>query len=117
MMRCACHVVRPPQTGVPVPGAIGGIEAIDVERQVGLALADDLLDAVDHRLRALLLHPVAVEDVEAVGLVIVGAQADLHRMLGIDQLLLRGMEEHGAVVEALLVLAPGVGMGVEMDQR
>ena len=33
--------VRPPTSGVPVPGAKAGIEAVDVEGEIGRTVADD----------------------------------------------------------------------------
>ena len=46
-MASASRLDRPPATGVPVPGAKAGIEAVDVEGQVGRRVADDLADAAD----------------------------------------------------------------------
>ena len=40
----AWKVDRPPTTGVPVPGAKGRVETIDIEGQVAGGVADDLSD-------------------------------------------------------------------------
>ena len=50
-------------------------------------------------------------------LVVVGADADLHRAARVDQPLLDGVEEHGAVIDAPRLVPPGVRMGVEVHQR
>ena len=51
------------------------------------------------------------------GLVVVGAQADLNRAFRHDDALLGGVKEHGAVVDAAVFVAPGIGMGIEVNQR
>ena len=74
----------PPATGVPVPGAIGRIEAVDVEGDIGLLAAGALDDRIGDVGGAHLLDLVAVEDLDAEIVRRMGADADLDRAVRID---------------------------------
>ena len=63
-----------------------------------------------------LLDLVAVEDLDAAIVRRMGADADLDRAVGIDDAVLDGAADEGAVVDALAVVGPGVLMGVELHQ-
>ena len=47
--------------------------------------ADGMFDRLDHRLGAVVVHPLRVEDLDPHEIVVPGADADLDRALGIDQ--------------------------------
>ncbi len=103
----------------PGPGRERGVQAIDVEREVGLVPTDDAPYFGRHRLRALLVHPRRIEHVEAHQVVVVRTQPDLHRCLGVDEAFARRVIEHRPVIDAAgaLGVVPGVRVGVEVDQR
>ena len=81
-------------------------------------VSDDLPDELRHRLRPLLVHRAGVDDVHAPAVGVRRADADLHRFRGVDQPQLDRLVDEGAVVDPLeIVVGPGIGMGVELDQR
>ena len=51
------------------------------------------------------------------GIAVVGTYTDLNRPLGDDETFAHGVKEHCAVIDAAVLVFPGVRMGVEMDER
>ena len=118
-------MVRPPISGVPVPGAKAGIEAVDVEAQIDRPAAH-LLAHLGHQRRQRLVpallglarrgSPVA-RPVEIVGGIAGAAQPDLDAALAVEQAFLDGAAERRAMGDRLAEHGVvDVGMGIDMDQ-
>ena len=100
-------------------GSNGGIEAVDVEGEVGLVAAHHLADDVGQLRRCRLMHLVGIDDLEAIG-ALAGehrADADLNRLLGVYQPFLHRVAKHGAVVDATAVIGFNVAVRIEVDER
>ena len=120
-------LVSPPGSGVPVPGAKGRVQAVDVQRQIARAVADAFANRLHHRQQAVAV-PAAqgsggVDQAALVlhifpgGALAAGAQADLHGAPGVHQLLLNGFVSPGAVAAGFAEMVfPGVAMRVEIHQ-
>ena len=100
----------------PRTRCIGGVDAVDVEGEVGPGVADDAPGLLRRRVRPVLMHPGGVEPGEAEAVFVVGADADLHRAGDVDDAFPGRVAEHRAVVDAPLLVAPGVAVGVEVHQ-
>ena len=97
-------------------GRKAGIQAIDIKGQVDLVIPQQPLGFLGRRLGAVLMDPGRIQNVEAHGVIVGGAQADLHRARRVDDAFPGGMKEHGAMVDPAVIVRPGVGMGVEVQQ-
>ena len=102
---------------MPVPGAIGRVEAVDVDRQIGRATADPGEDALDSGLHTQGVDRIAVDDLDPEVVRRMGADADLDRAGGLDQASAHRTGDESAVVEPVAVVVPGVLMRVELHQR
>ena len=125
MISSAWIVVRPPISGVPVPGAKAGVEAVDVEGEVDRAVAHLRADLRHQRRQRLVpallgLHDaeaLAARPVEIVGGIAGAAQADLDAALGVEQPFLDRAAERRAVGDRLAEhVLVDVGMGIDMDK-
>lgn len=106
-------------------GGARGVEEVDVEGQEGLGVTDALDDLLDNGLHAQLVGLVGLDDRvaevggvgEILGTIEALADADLDGVGGVDQALLGGVIERGAVGVGLAeVLVDGVVVGIEVDE-
>ena len=106
-------------------GGARGVEEVDVEGQEGLGVTDALDDLLDDGLHAQLVDLVGLDDRvaevggvgEILGTIEALADADLDGVGGVDQALLGGVIERGAVGVGLAeVLVDGVVVGIEVDE-
>jgi hypothetical protein len=106
---------KPPETGVPVPGAKAGIERVDVEGEIGRPLPHALPDRSSDAFDAERVRLIGIEHLDAAIARRDGADADLDRALGIDQPLTHRLEHEGAVADRADAVVPGVLVRVELD--
>ena len=117
--------MSPPASGVPVPGAVGRIEHVDVDRDVEGGVADPLPHPLDHARDAQLLEVHGGHDPEAEAGVVDevlrreqgAADAHVHGVVLEQQALLEGAAEGRAVgVGGAEVGVPGVEVRVEVQE-
>lgn len=97
-------------------GRKGGVEAIDIEGQIGGAIVDMADDGIGDLLGAHLLELVAVDDPKAAILRCMRPDADLDRAFHVDQSLACRAADEGAMIDAAFLVRPGVLMGIELDE-
>ena len=74
-------------------------------------------DLCHHRPWPAFMHRPRVDGGDAQRIVVVGANADLNRAFGVDDPAFHRLVEHGAMVDSgKIIIGPGVGMGIEMQQ-
>ena len=106
-------------------GREGGIEAVDIEGEIGSSVTDNRNDAFAHGLRPGFMHVLCRDHGDAAAERPVvdiplhrRADADLHGALRIDEAFLDRVEEHRAVRVTLSeIVGPSVDMRVEMNER
>ncbi len=109
---------KPAGHGRAGAGREGRIEAVDIEAEITARIAHDPAHLLGHRGRPRRMHRGCVDDVHAKRIGIGGANADLNRTRRLYQPLLHRLVEHGAVIDpAHVVIGPGIGVGIELDQR
>src|SRR5215472_1135660 len=115
---------QPAHFGRSGPRRKGGVESIDIESQIGGADADDLANAPGDGSRPSLVHvlgsndrhPLADGPIEDVA-VQWGADADLDRVMRIDQPLFDGVVKRRAVAPGEpKAFGPGIDVAVEMNE-
>ena len=106
-------------------GRESGIEAVDIEGEIGGRVIDNRSDAFAHGLRPGFVHILRRDHGHAAAERPVvdiplhrRADADLHGALRIDEAFLDRVEEHRAVRVTLSeIVGPGIDMRIEMDKR
>ena len=122
------RVVRPPGSGVPVPGANAGIEHVDVDGEVDALRAaahvgDDVVEDAVEPARVDLVHRVPAEALRAHPVEVRrprprAAQAELDDVVAVEVALLDGDAERRAVRDPDAEELRGrVGVGVEVHDR
>ena len=99
----------------PRPGGERGIEEVDVEREIRGTVTDHLADAGGRGVDGRGEQRIGLDDREPERLGVGGAHPELDRARRVDDALACGEVTPGAVVE-VVAHAPGVGVGVEVDQ-
>ena len=95
----------------------GGVETVNIEGEITGPVTHNALHLLRDRNSTLIMHRGAIKDIKTHGRFVVSAQAYLGRMLRHNQPFFGGMIKHGAVVNARTVVFPGIGVGVEVNQR
>ena len=72
---------------------------------------------VGDRLDPALVNLRRVDDIEAKRIGILRSQSDLHGSRGIDDAALCRPVKHRAVIDTVVLVVPGIAMGVKMQQR
>ncbi len=96
-----------------------GIEAIDIEGQIGRPRADHSPDRLGNLGRRHGMDPVGMKDGHSMRPLAVeaGADADLDRALRVDHALAHRIVEHAAMVDPAALVLFDVAMRVELHQR
>ena len=98
------------------PGRVTRVEAVDIERHVDRPRAELATNLGDDAVDAEFVHLRSVDDVEPRRIRILRAQADLHGAGWIDDALPGRPVKHRAVIDAVVLVAPGIAVRVEMQQ-
>ena len=98
-------------------GRVAWIQAVDIEGEVNRPVAKGFADHPNDSVDAKLVYARGIDDIEAHRIGILGAQSDLHRRRRIDEAVLYGPVEHRPMVDAIILVGPGVAVRIEMQQR